>query len=404
MAYEYFANRDDEDSNRRRRERGQNQESTGFQVNAPNPDPAGAPGTPQDPSAGVKGDSGSNFVNFEQYFNANSGAAQGMADNVAGQVESGATKALGDVQGALGQYTQDVTAGTPVFNDPNAPVNGVLGAPTGPAPVASLTTTPGAAVAPGQLGGNGKPIILPGPTKTTTPAASALPAPGVAGPRADARAEANARAGAAAQYTGPQGFEQVKNYSDLVKGITKAGSQVNALGSTGGREALAQQLLGSSTQGGSQLDAALMGAAGGARFDDIGKRFGDSKLENYLKGASQDAAGLSAGGAANTKRVRGQYQGEVDQIDAERAAAKKAADEKALAAGTADTSGPASQTQKYSDYRGETSSLVNAPITESLYNKLTLNEMVKLKNFHHDNSAEYQRYAKELAAKYGEKF
>ena len=146
----------------------------------------------------------------------------------------------------------------------------------------------------------------------------------------------NAEDWAGATYTGPESLEE---YSPgLAAPIQKAAGQVDALGSSTGRQALLQSGIGrgegSYTEGQGRFDSALVDATAGGRFKAAGEKFGG--LKDYLGEQRKVAQNYGAARKAETGDVASYWQGELDRyneqlgelptvegIEAERAAAEQ---------------------------------------------------------------------------------
>ncbi len=252
--------------------------------------PTGPLTTAGAPSGAGTGDSGSRFVNFERYFNANADAANKMAGGLADQVEGNADKAIHSVYGASDQFNKDVAAGTPRFGGEMVDAAALTTAArsgTGSAPDVGVNKQ--GLTSDVQKGVGGAPLT-PGTNEGQI----------ITGDEAKRRAQA--------QYTGPKSLTETQGFADAQKGITGAQSQVDALGADRKYGASQQSKLsaliqdlssGRATQGGNELDASLTGYAGRGRFDALNKKY--AGLQKYLDDAAvqgdvgvKEAMGITA--------------------------------------------------------------------------------------------------------------
>ena len=144
------------------------------------------------------------------------------------------------------------------------------------------------------------------------------------------------------------------------KSAMEAQHALNATATDAGREALVQKQYGSGTGGGSQLDAALLGAYGGKRMGEMRGRYGD--LEAHLSNTMRDRAaapGVSA------------QQAQIDRFQA----------------GTPD----AAEMQAYGDWQGAQSENY---VTNSAAAQLQFSDPAKLKRFQdgRPTAEEYDEY------------
>jgi hypothetical protein len=195
---------------------------------APAPVAGGAP-APQQPQAPAQpARSGSGFVGFDRYLQANRQGAQNMATTVGDAVEKSGQEAVGALQG-----------GTDTFAAKSQGVG------TGGAP----------------------------PTT----------------------------------YTGPKTWEEAGvDVGDVTKKVVDASGKVSSLGTPGGVASLLKESYnGPTTAGGSALDAALTGAAGGQRFQQLNTAYGD--LTQRLLDASGGAGKLYDQRVAETEAAAARY-------------------------------------------------------------------------------------------------
>lgn len=114
------------------------------------------------------------------------------------------------------------------------------------------------------------------------------------------------------KYTGPQGLGEVADMGALEAEKARVGNMVGALGTNSGRAALlAQKYPGQGYGWGSQaLDAALVGAGGGATLNQA--RGGWERLKGYLgkatTGAAEQVEAAKAGTEAAATKAGQQYE------------------------------------------------------------------------------------------------
>lgn len=188
---------------------------------------------------------GTGFVGFDRYFQANRQGAQQMADRVAGGVQQQAQQAQQAIKGAQDTFAKKAQQDALTY-DPNANWADV-----------------------------------------------------------EARADSG-------DYAGPKTWKDagvdVAGVSDKV---VAAQGQVANLGTTGGRAALLRESYrsGPSTSGGSALDAALMGQAGGQRFAELQGYYGGIGQE--LKDAQAGTTAIYDAASAEHAQARDQYRGDL---------------------------------------------------------------------------------------------
>lgn len=221
------------------------------------------------------------FVNFDRYLDANRDAAQAGGAKMAGGVAASAQAAQNAVQGAYGSFSQSVKDGTPL--DYNGGQVNTAEADSVGVKRQGLQSAP-------RLGVDGKPVpVAPGGTPITGDMSLA-----------------EAQAGAARGYTGPQ---HANALNALGKQVSKAQSDVNAFGKRGGLEGLIQRGNADETSGGSAMDAALYGATNGKAFSDLQKKWGG--LEKSYQGLVGSAEGEARDGRLQAEASQAGYGGAV---------------------------------------------------------------------------------------------
>jgi hypothetical protein len=303
--------------------------------------PSASPASP--PSSGVAGDSGSDFVNFDQYWNANQGVAERNANAVGSGVEGAATGAVGALGDLSNTFGADVSQGTGKGPVAGSVVQTAMGGNVLTVPANGTSTTTTSQTTPTT------PAPRTGPNKTSSldknsPATPRPPAPDVPPPATLTRGDL--LTGSQQQYTGPTDIRNASGYDALTGKITDASSQVSALGSKDGLGALLAKNYGSSPvgSGGNELDSILTNRAGRSRFDDIGRNYGD--LDTRLEKAGTDSDALVKKAQGDTETAAGTYKSLLDQFDEK--APKTAAETGAAPAPTAPT-GPVSG-KSFKDY------------------------------------------------------
>lgn len=267
MAFERFTYDPDEEEKRLRL---QNSPALAYQSVSG----AATTGALPAPSQGAPG---SRFVGFDRYLSANQDGRQAMAGALAGGVEKKgkeAQDAFGKVQDKFNQSTTVKPYGNEtVVTAPN-PANGYA-----TAPAAGQGVTQGTAAR--------APVVTPAGAIT--------------------RDELARRVGST--YGGPSSLAGVEGYGAAVGLGQAAASAAGRLGTPEGVQASLGDLYGQRggySQGLSQFDAALTGAGNGARFAELGKRFG--ALPQQFTDATAASAGQSAAARrdfdVNTGRAR----------------------------------------------------------------------------------------------------
>lgn len=119
--------------------------------------------------------------------------------------------------------------------------------------------------------------------------------------------EARRRAGIT--YSGPTGLGEVKGYSEARQKAEEAERQAQGLTSLYGRQAALQEKYGQGggyTAGQQRFDAALSGAAGGQRFDELKSKYGS--LSSAFDTAAKTAQGEAQGAIKSTQEAAGKYE------------------------------------------------------------------------------------------------
>jgi hypothetical protein len=273
--------------------------------------------------------SGSGYVNFGQYIEANKDNSNRVAGEVAGGIGKAAGQAQAGLQKAQRGFGMGLATGNPFGGQSMAAAPSgrhEVGAPVAP-PVAGIT--PVATPAQSMQG-------APGTTKQgMTSAPTQGPGSGApAGAPTISIEEARARAGQG--YTGPKGLDIS---ADLRKQTGAAQSQLGLTKDEGGLEALLRQKYGGAGYGKAQsrFDAALTGQAGGSRFRELRSKYGN--LTGTLSAAEAAAAGRAKAAEAEVAATAGKYGSQVtayDQEQAEREKNIKETAEKAKAKAAAD--------------------------------------------------------------------
>lgn len=298
----------------------------------------GAPNVrPQTPAAapsGVAGDSGSSFVNFERYVNANQGASDANAGQISGQVGGAADKAKTALGSMVDQFNTGVTAGTghgvsgelaQVFNTAHR-----TGQPPGTVPPTPATTT--------GRGGTSQSMMDAPPS---SPLKGAIDPKGTENPISQpvatpAPTREDIVKGSQQTYTGPQSLAQQPGYDALTGQVGAAAGDVAALQSKDGLSAWlgknrnATAGYASDGSGARELDSLLLGRSGGKAFGELGSKYqglGESV------GAANTASIEKARGAEDlTKQAAGEYGGLLKLYDEDEANRKRAEEEKKAAA------------------------------------------------------------------------
>jgi hypothetical protein len=217
---------------------------------APAASPAGAMGaTSPTPAAGAAPKQvGTGFVGFDKYFNANRQGAQTMANTVAGAVQQAGQAGQQAIQGAQGAFDTQTATNTLTY-DTNRP----------------QTLEEGQAL-----------------SKTT--------------------------------YQGPKSWEEAGVDTGAVSDkVNDAQAKAANLATVGGRAALLRESYrsGPSTSGGSALDSALMGAAGGQRFAQLQGLYGG--LSKQLEDARTASGASYEAGKKATAEAAKKYEGDLGQ-------------------------------------------------------------------------------------------
>jgi hypothetical protein len=307
------------------------------------PSPGAAPSQQQAASpysapggSAVAGDSGSDFVNFDRYWNANQGAAENTANTVAGGVEGAANDAATGLSDLSSQFGANVKAGTGSGPQNGSVVQTAMGGnvltvggkrwetPDASAPATATSTT---SQSERTLTGGGRssadPFGQPATARPTDPNAITNPSP-TPTPAPPVLTRADLLKGSEQKYTGPLGLQDDPGFDAVTGKITDAASQVGALGNKDKLGALLSKNYGSAPvgSGGNELDSLLTNRAGRGRFDAIQKGYGD--LEDRVGRAVSAGDNQVKTAQDDTTDAAGQYQGLLDQFDA--AAPKTAAE------------------------------------------------------------------------------
>lgn len=146
------------------------------------------------------------------------------------------------------------------------------------------------------------------PTATTDPGFGRDPA-------TDAANEAAVRAGATGQYAGPGSLQDMAGYQGLLADYGKASHSLSGLQDDAHIQgSLDENAAGPHIEGGSKLDAALIGQAGRPEFAQLGEKYnglgGEMMAAQKASGLEGDAARTAAGQNATAyKGLLGQYLG-----------------------------------------------------------------------------------------------
>lgn len=265
--------------------------------------PAGGPG-------GVADDSGSSFVNFERYVNANKDVATRGANQLGDRVEDKARDAALGLGSAYGQFSDAVKAGTPTYDDSLGVKSGTFGAQFTNSGSTQNKPPPAGATTP-----TASPFTTPGGnTRGAGPTIGAQPAPTAAKPPTREEIEA----GSKATYTGPESLSSQVGFDAVTGKIGDAAREVNALQSKEGLSAMIDRDFNPATAGGQELDTVLFGRTGGDRFRSIGQGYGD--LASRVGRATADADRLVTQARSASEGAAGKYKdllGRFDTLDAE---------------------------------------------------------------------------------------
>lgn len=315
--------------------------ATGAGSPAPAPSAGGVAGNPQASSAG-------GFVSFEQRLGANQSGAEGMANRVATDVQAGAKKAQAGLKDAVTGFDKKVkqstlTAPNPATGAAPTQKGGTLAAAQGQVAVPSgAPAAPSNPVAGFARSGLTKPTrdirmnTGTAPTNTTpapsggstiqaggfTPFAGGRPTSSFT-PTGDVselrqledvgKGGAGLNDGAAELrdyvYDGPNDLESQPGWSDLQMNARDADEALGLTADNAGLEQLVNRAYpGQRTAGGSALDAALTGAAGGQRFAELrgqypglSKAFADANTA--AKARADEAKKSSAAAAGEYARI-----------------------------------------------------------------------------------------------------
>lgn len=132
-----------------------------------------------------------------------------------------------------------------------------------------------------------------------------------------ATTSAQARTLSQTTYAGPHSWKDANsgvNVTDVNRAVNAGQAAVAQLQSQGGLANLLRESYNTnSTAGGSALDAALTGAAGGGRFQQLQQQFGG--LDKLLSGAMDGAEGVAKGAEDATTKAARQYDALARNID-----------------------------------------------------------------------------------------
>lgn len=295
----------------------------------------------QVPGAGptpVAGDSGSSFVNFERYVNANKDAATAAAGNVAGNVGKGAEDAATGLHNLLTDFRGQVQSGTGHGVTPGANVVTAMGG--------TVLTTPGntratPAPAAGQMNGSGQnpgAITTGAPTSTrgqnaiSEPNAPSQPSPTPAAPKTLTREDLVK--GSEQKYTAPASLTDMEGYNAVTGQVTNATGRLNSLQSKEGLSGLLAKEFGSGAVGSgvNELDSLLLGRQGGEKFKELNKAYGD--LPGRVDRSVAESRGIADQARKDTEGYAAEYQDLLGKFDGQVASDQKAIEDKAAAAKT----------------------------------------------------------------------
>lgn len=374
MPYFNFLNAEDEEAQKAGQEAfggGLSQPlNTGFSGGAqapqanmytPPPQPGSSSGrTPGAPAVGG-GDpytpavaSGSDFVNYGQYVNANKDVSARNAKDIAGKIENTAHQGSQELAGVLGKFQGDVTAATPTYNATQ--VNQGVGQTSstlslrgnGP-PTGRNTATTTSAPVPSNL-----PTSAPTgtPTGTTSqrgqglsgePQRNVLPqAPGPSAPGSREELEKLATQG----WQGPTSLSQQEGYDAATGKMGQAAGQMDAIQTKDGLSGYlskefggTQAGYGAPESGARELDSLLIGRAGGDRFKKMKEQYEGFGKDNIDFSNRMADNSVNAGKAAHGI-IQDKYKSLLGQFDAaetdrgnknKEAAAKEAARQEKIA-------------------------------------------------------------------------
>ena len=290
----------------------------------------------------------SKFVGFDRILGANAGAAQDMAQGVSERVEKSAQDAKGKLGELTNQFNQQAKQGTlnyagglqnPIKQQTYKTTSNprvsqkqdiLIGTPSGvdhSAPPAQPEVNP-ADMTPEEYR---KWVV----SHELAPKATLVQQ----APKSKPPTLAETQAAAAGGYTGKGSLLEMEGYDQVSKDLEAAKAQANQTTSQGGLQALLQDYYGKKhaySQGAKAFDAALTGAAGGRRFEDLKKRYGglDSLLGQGVKDSiarSDEAKRLSKDAAAKAQDELTKYDAEkkkVEQAEKDEASAMAKAERK----------------------------------------------------------------------------
>lgn len=271
-----------------------------------------------------EGPSATGYVNFDRFFNANEGAAKNTANQVAGGVANSAKTAQGGLGGVVSSFNQQAQAGTAggptsqqqawAANGGDSSKGGTAGAPGKPegpksyldanghetttAPNSGLSSTstrnpqPGDNVSPSTGSGtNSRGGWVSTPAQTPSRAVT----------------EDQLTNGAQGAYTGPTSLDVMSGYGAANDAKAAADDQLAATSSDAGIQGLlqAQGQPGGYSEGQSEFDAALTGAAGQQQFADERNQYGG--LDKMFTDAGTNAQNTAQGDMATSLGNAGAY-------------------------------------------------------------------------------------------------
>lgn len=282
------------------------------------------------------------FVNFERYINANKGAAEKTAGEMASEVGGKAQASQDALKSAQGAFSSQVAAGSPFGSGQRAPThpNSAFGrgapppAPTQALPASSLNAN--TAYAGYQM----PQVAAPNVTAQTGATGVSRQELAGSGPQIGGGREADisadeARRRAESRYTGPGSLSGMAGYDSLLSGARDAQAGLERLGSISGQQAMLQEKHGKQggySAGQSKLDAGLSNAVGRSRFDELRGKYGD--LAKAIEQADAMSAQEANAARGFTDDVAGQYADAYGKAEGDRQAQQADADRKAEEART----------------------------------------------------------------------
>ncbi len=289
--------------------------------------PAGtgsAPAAPNNPQA--SGASG--FVSFGQRLAANQGAAEQMAGKVASDARAGhqtATDKLGQVQGAFGSQVKAGSLAAPAAPSSPAPqvtLGQAAAPPAGQSAAMAGMVRGGTTASPYNrlLQPAAAPAMTAQPTLPTTgrgldPTRTALRTAAAPAPELGPKMLTD-REKAGVTYSGPEDLRGVDGFDALEQSALDADDRLASTADNAGLEGLVSDAYaGSRTGGGTTLDAAFTGAAGGERFADLRRQY--AGLSKKVSDANLAAQGQASAAKASTADAAKGYGAKADAADAD---------------------------------------------------------------------------------------